>query len=686
MKKKFVMIAVFIMMSLAAVSTAEVTITTAIGNGADGGVSNDGNQGPNVVLGTATNVNLRHYDTVRAKAVILRFDISTVAGDDLSDAVLSITTSSTANRGRTINIYGLIDGPDDLWDESALCYNTAPGLIHEGETGYTFAYINIDSSKWSLLGTMPFAAAPATNTGPIDLTSFIAADTNGVISLLLYTSTSDNSQSWYCDMKEYYPTYPMPALTFPHAIPVGSSYPQPEDGSTITDLNLSQLCWKNKWINRYKVWLSPVDANETNYQSLLTPICSFDLADPNLTDLCMDIPAGMLPLENPAVYTWAVEGYVYSESDPGHTGEPNELLTASVWQFFTTDIPALVSSPEDQYKFPGESASFAASFEAISPVTGVTWYKVGDPDTAVNPADSDVTIGIIDEGDNQYTVTLTIDNLEIADDGAYYCIAQNGGPSKPSEAAYLVIKRMLAHWDFNGDAEDETGVYNGTLMGEPNFVTDGTRQALQFDGVDDYVDLPDGFANFRSGLTFTVWADPLVAANYARFIDLGNGAPSDNIFFTRAGTGSWLHFELYTGTVSGGYVSLGGGTLVQNEWQLLAVTLDETGHAVLYKNGLPIANSTIAIPNVVTRTSNFIGQSNWTADALYNGLIDDMQVYNYTLTEDAIAQMYADAVGDFCRFRPAYDYNNNCIVDLGDLATVATQWLQCGIYPETACP
>jgi hypothetical protein len=177
----------------------EVIVTTADGLGADGGVSNDYTQGPAFLLGTDMNAQLRRYDGSRARAVILRFDVHGV-DKDISGVTLSFTTS-LANRERTLNIYVLTDDSLDNWNEANLCYNTAPGLIHEGEIGYTLNYITIDESKWTLTGTMPISEAVGLNTYSID-PDIIVNDGNGLLTLLLYTSTSDTTAYWYVVMKE----------------------------------------------------------------------------------------------------------------------------------------------------------------------------------------------------------------------------------------------------------------------------------------------------------------------------------------------------------------------------------------------------------------------------------------------------------------------------------------------------
>ncbi|MER3407150.1 MAG: hypothetical protein C4278_01870, partial [Patescibacteria group bacterium] len=55
--------------------------------------------------------------------------------------------------------------------------------------------------------------------------------------------------------------------------------------------------------------------------------------------------------------------------------------------------------------------------------------------------------------------------------------------------------------------------------------------ALAFDGVNDYVALPSGFANFSSGFSVAVWGYPTANGWWERFIDLGNGACNNNILF-----------------------------------------------------------------------------------------------------------------------------------------------------------
>ena len=113
MKKKVWVLAM--VLSLAMLCPAAIIVTTAVGSGADGGVSNDSNQGPTWVGGLSTTAPIRNYDGTRAKATVLRFDVRGVGGDR-SGATLSFTTTS-AVRDRTLNIWYLTDDSLDNWNE-----------------------------------------------------------------------------------------------------------------------------------------------------------------------------------------------------------------------------------------------------------------------------------------------------------------------------------------------------------------------------------------------------------------------------------------------------------------------------------------------------------------------------------------------------------------------------------------
>ena len=68
MKKRIIVFGVVFVCLLASAAQAAVGLSTAVGLGADAGVSNDDNAGPASTSGSAGSIAIRHYATVRAKA------------------------------------------------------------------------------------------------------------------------------------------------------------------------------------------------------------------------------------------------------------------------------------------------------------------------------------------------------------------------------------------------------------------------------------------------------------------------------------------------------------------------------------------------------------------------------------------------------------------------------------------
>jgi arabinan endo-1,5-alpha-L-arabinosidase len=113
--------------------------------------------------------------------------------------------------------------------------------------------------------------------------------------------------------------------------------------------------------------------------------------------------------------------------------------------------------------------------------------------------------------------------------------------------------------------------YDGAVIG-PAWIADDPNHnaALAFDGVDDYIDLPDGFSDFN-GVTVALWARPAGARDWVGFIDLGNGDPNDNIFLGYSRT--TLVFAVLNGTANLGTITA-AKAIDLDAWQHFAASVD----------------------------------------------------------------------------------------------------------------
>jgi len=201
---------------------------------------------------------------------------------------------------------------------------------------------------------------------------------------------------------------------------------------------------------------------------------------------------------------------------------------------------------------------------------------------------------------------------------------------------------MVSYWKFDEGsgttAYDVLGVNNGQLIGGPIWTTGKVRNALQFDGVNDYVSVGN-LGNFYLQGTIEFWMNPTVVENYRNPFTTNYPGYNAAIRFEENSAGN---FGLAMGDDSGlqqyGHTYLSSG-LLPNKWYHVVLTWNKTSNkATGYLNGVqkfddwqPIWPTTI--PNVT------IGGILW-VDRSWKGLIDEVAIYNRALTADEIQQHY----------------------------------------------
>jgi hypothetical protein len=85
----------------------------------------------------------------------------------------------------------------------------------------------------------------------------------------------------------------------------------------------------------------------------------------------------------------------------------------------------------------------------------------------------------------------------------------------------------------------------------------------------------------------------------------------------------------------------------------------------------------------IAKPFNYIGQRIYPNLPKFNGLIDELKIYNYIRTTEEIAQDYMDVRTDVtyvCNSEDEdldiWDFDNNCRIDITDLAELVSQWLE----------
>ncbi|HPD45595.1 MAG TPA: immunoglobulin domain-containing protein [Anaerohalosphaeraceae bacterium] len=412
-------------------------------------------------------------------------------------------------------------------------------------------------------------------------------------------------------------------------------------------------------IRRYDVYFGTDAAVVGDVNDLNVPVASVAASGPLVCD------PGVLQLNT--VYYWRVDAVISDH-------EPN-IAVGDVWSFDTIETPPLiVSQPVGVMAAEGSTVTYQFVTSSYSPVT-YTWYKEGQAEA-------------IGSGD-----TLVLEGVTAADEGFYYCRAENVGGVVESVRAGFELPKLLAH--FKLDEAIDAGAVEHPVVDSGPFGHDGVEYgevqaaegiiggALLFDGTGDWIDTGTWNPNVTSPeLTVSVWARwNGLSGSYQSLIGKRDGWGADLMMWQ-------LGLDITTGEMNfqreGSFVGMGGLVLPIGEWVHVAVTFDGTT-ARTYYNGLEISSGAFSFGSK-TDAHVVIGSCGPDAQDPFNGALDDVQIYNYALDPVSIALLYTSGSGKtVCMGSPAYDFDGDCVVNLGDFALIAAEWMRCDLYPASAC-
>ncbi|MGL1887318.1 MAG: DUF2341 domain-containing protein, partial [Reichenbachiella sp.] len=217
-----------------------------------------------------------------------------------------------------------------------------------------------------------------------------------------------------------------------------------------------------------------------------------------------------------------------------------------------------------------------------------------------------------------------------------------------------IIATPSAGYTFNGwsrptspgnltvvDSTDYSTTVSATGDGEvqANFVAT-SNNALDFDGTDDYVSLPDINVDFTGGITLEAWVYVHSYGSYPRIIELSNGEYNSNLALALGNNTSQLDYSIHNGTSGSdeGWAGLSQtNTIPLNEWVHVAITHDASSNVNYYKNGVLIKTQAgQPLPTSVNRSTNKIGWSAFAANDYFDGLIDGVRIWNDVRTQSEI--------------------------------------------------
>jgi parallel beta-helix repeat protein len=197
-----------------------------------------------------------------------------------------------------------------------------------------------------------------------------------------------------------------------------------------------------------------------------------------------------------------------------------------------------------------------------------------------------------------------------------------------------VVGSAVGWWQAENNANDSTGMSNGTLNGGATFAAGRVGQSFDLDGTDDYVEIANSPALSSQTQTWEGWVRADRAGAYET---LATTVPTsgEGLVFKRRNDGT-LWFAI--GNTGGGEIAMSSTSMATGQWYHIAGTYDGSS-LKLYING--VLESTVASTRVLSTTQPLRLGRDGTPVEFFDGQIDEFTVYSRALSATEIAATYA---------------------------------------------
>jgi hypothetical protein len=242
-------------------------------------------------------------------------------------------------------------------------------------------------------------------------------------------------------------------------------------------------------------------------------------------------------------------------------------------------------------------------------------------------------------------------------------LASGGSCVQPPE-------NMVAWWPLDetvGDtSQDIVGNNTGTWMGSPTPVTGEVAGALDFNGVIDYVKVPDApELNFGTGdFSIDAWIRTDSNGTYEVFVDKRDYNAIGYEFLLYNGR---LALGLGDNTGWSSFYKITSPNLRNGAWHFVAVTVnrDDPNGGKLYCDGglIYTFNPTIRAGNITNSADLWIGRHHpvaiYDVNMWFDGSIDEVELFNRALDANEILAIYQAGSAGKCKCEPAVTYRDD---------------------------
>ena len=198
--------------------------------------------------------------------------------------------------------------------------------------------------------------------------------------------------------------------------------------------------------------------------------------------------------------------------------------------------------------------------------------------------------------------------------------------------------QLVGEWNFDNDtADDSSGFGNdGVIVGGATAVDGIMGRAMSFDGVNDYISLPDKSLNNGNALTVGLWFNTNDASKYQDMFDLND--PLGGVWMVTKNNLIQVSFQTVNNPLT--------YPVASNKWYYIVQVGDNGAHK-LFVNGKLVSSNTQDVKSNISLKNGRIGEVDDNRAAEYfNGLIDDVRIYEEAFSSAQIQKHYAEGLKD----------------------------------------
>jgi len=225
-------------------------------------------------------------------------------------------------------------------------------------------------------------------------------------------------------------------------------------------------------------------------------------------------------------------------------------------------------------------------------------------------------------------------------------------------------QELVAHYTFDENsgtvAHDSSGNNNDGTISGATWATGHSGSALSFDGVDDSVIVIDSSSLNPDYITISMWFRPDALVDNTGLIAKGDSANRQYWMWVYRGN---LSYEIDEG---GNYNYI--YSLNANQWHHLSLTYDGA-NVITYIDGNEV-NRRAQATGTILADSDSLSIGRLPGVVSFDGIIDEVRIYNYALTESEILDLFnsqTSICGDV-------DTSENSVVEIGELISYISSW------------